>query len=218
MDWREIDTVLLDLDGTLLDLKFDNYFWSEHVPERFASHHELPLDEARKQVMDRISAEYGTLRWYCTDFWSQELGLDIIALKHEIRDRIGPRPGAREFLERLRDAGRSVHLVTNAHPDTLELKLEQVPIGEYFHGLWSSHSFGHAKESIEFWAALQRELPFQAERCLFIDDNESVLDAAAAYGIRYVRTILHPDSGQPERNQTRHPGIGHFGELTPANP
>ena len=33
LDWTSIDTVLLDMDGTLLDLRFDNWFWQEHVPD-----------------------------------------------------------------------------------------------------------------------------------------------------------------------------------------
>lgn len=31
--WQEVDTVLLDMDGTLTDLAFDNYFWQTLVPE-----------------------------------------------------------------------------------------------------------------------------------------------------------------------------------------
>ena len=31
-DWSRIDHVLLDLDGTLLDLDFDNHFWQTLVP------------------------------------------------------------------------------------------------------------------------------------------------------------------------------------------
>ncbi|HBT55971.1 MAG TPA: haloacid dehalogenase, partial [Pseudomonas sp.] len=32
LNWNAIDTVLLDMDGTLLDLHFDNHFWLEHMP------------------------------------------------------------------------------------------------------------------------------------------------------------------------------------------
>ena len=47
LDWNNISTVLLDMDGTLLDLHFDNYFWQHHVPVRYAEKHKLELDDAR---------------------------------------------------------------------------------------------------------------------------------------------------------------------------
>ena len=36
IDWNAINTVLLDMDGTILDLHFDNYFWKEYVPQKYA--------------------------------------------------------------------------------------------------------------------------------------------------------------------------------------
>lgn len=215
MDWHLIDTVLLDLDGTLLDLQFDNYFWSELVPTRFAEKHGLDPEAARQEVAARIRDRHGTLQWYCTDFWSEQLQLDIIGLKHESRERIGPRPGARAFLDALRAHGKAMHLVTNAHPDTLTVKLAEVPIGGYFEATWTSHDFGHAKESVTFWEALHEALPFDPERTVFIDDNESVLDAAERFGIRHLRTILRPDGGRPERECTRHPAIADFADILP---
>ena len=40
-DWENIETVLLDMDGTLLDLHFDNHFWLQHVPVCYAEKHGL---------------------------------------------------------------------------------------------------------------------------------------------------------------------------------
>ena len=31
IDWTQLDTILLDMDGTLLDLEFDNHFWGTVV-------------------------------------------------------------------------------------------------------------------------------------------------------------------------------------------
>ena len=36
LPWSGIDTILLDMDGTLLDLHYDNHFWQVYVPEKFA--------------------------------------------------------------------------------------------------------------------------------------------------------------------------------------
>jgi putative hydrolase of the HAD superfamily len=34
LDWDRIDDVLLDMDGTLLDRHFDNFFFEEELPRR----------------------------------------------------------------------------------------------------------------------------------------------------------------------------------------
>src|SRR5215831_5340508 len=47
--WDLIDTVLLDLDGTLLDLAFDNYFWREVIPAAYAISNSISIDAARAQ-------------------------------------------------------------------------------------------------------------------------------------------------------------------------
>ncbi|HCK81077.1 MAG TPA: haloacid dehalogenase, partial [Candidatus Competibacteraceae bacterium] len=84
LPWAQIQTILLDMDGTLLDLRFDNHFWRELVPERYANRHDLSLEQARAEVAARTRAVEGTMEWYCLDYWSRELALDIVTLKREI--------------------------------------------------------------------------------------------------------------------------------------
>jgi putative hydrolase of the HAD superfamily len=83
-DWNTIDTVLLDMDGTLLDLNFDNHFWQTHLPRRYAQHHGRDHDEVRTELMARFKAHEGTLPWYSVDFWTEELALDLMVLKEEV--------------------------------------------------------------------------------------------------------------------------------------
>ena len=81
IDWNSIDTVLLDMDGTLLDLYFDNYFWTEHLPRIYADKHQISEESSAEHLQRQFQQDEGTLAWYSIDHWSEQLGLDIPALK-----------------------------------------------------------------------------------------------------------------------------------------
>ncbi len=216
IDWDAIDTVLLDMDGTLLDLHFDNFFWLEHLPRRYARIHERDEDAARHELAERFRAEQGSLNWYCVDYWSRELGLDVSALKHEVRHLIAVRPYVEEFLARLHASRQRVLLVTNAHHKSLELKLAHVGLERWFDAIVSSHDFRRAKEEPGFWAALAAVEPFDPARTLLVDDNHTVLQSAHEYGIRHLLTLLQPDSRRELRSGLHFPAILHFDEIMPA--
>ena len=199
VDWDRVDTVLLDMDGTLLDLGFDNYFWLELVPERFAARQQRPVSEVLVQLMSRFAAKQGTLDWYCVDYWSRELDLDIAALKREVGERVRFLPGAQQFLVQLRSRGLQVVLVTNAHRASLSVKAQQTGLIEYFHSTVSSHEYGVPKEHPHFWPKLEAQLQFDRQRALMVDDNLAVLRAARDYGIGQVVAVTRPDSAQPLR-------------------
>jgi 5'-nucleotidase len=193
-DWSRIDTVLLDLDGTLLDLAFDTYFWWHHIPTVYGAPRALATEQAREALKPRFKACEGTLDWYCVDYWSRELGLDVPALKRATGDRIGWLPGAEEFLKRLRARGKRVVLMTNAHPEALRIKDERTGVTRYFDAVYSSHDFGAPKENPKFWAAVRALEPFDRERSMFVDDSPAVLRAARAAGIQWVYAVRLPDS------------------------
>lgn len=216
LNWSRIDTVLLDMDGTLLDLHYDSHFWLEHLPQRYAQLRGLEPARARELLIRRIESLQGRLDWYCVDFWSRELELDVAALKRETRERIAWRPHSREFLARLQECGIRRVLVTNAHPVSLNLKIEQTGIDQHLDRLLTSHSFGYPKEAPQFWQGLAREEPFNPSRTLFIDDSIPVLDSARRHGIRQVLAIRAPDSQAPARPQSQHPGIHDFDEVLDA--
>jgi len=83
IDWDDIHDVLLDMDGTLLDLHFDNHFWQEVLPRHYARGRGLDVVTA-KTVLDPIfRRREGSLNWYCLDYWTRELNIDIATLKQE---------------------------------------------------------------------------------------------------------------------------------------
>lgn len=198
--WNDIDTVLLDLDGTLLDLHFDTFFWREHLPRRFADRHGLSLDAARERVGARLARELGSLRWYCIEYWSRELDLDILALKNEVAHLIAVHAGTEDFLRTLRNENKRLLLTTNAHSDSLALKMRRTGLESYFDEIICSHALGAPKEDAAFWTTLERDASFDRGRTLFVDDSLPVLRAARDFGIRYVFAVRRPDSRGPARD------------------
>jgi putative hydrolase of the HAD superfamily len=213
--WEKIDTVLLDMDGTLLDLHYDNHFWLEHVPRRYAEARGLPLDAARDELMARYKRAEGTLDWYCVDYWTRELGLDIPLLKEEVDHLIAVQPHVIEFLHAVRASRRRLVLVTNAHGKAIDLKFRRTPLGGHFDAVVCSHDLGVPKEHEGFWRKMQAVQPFVRESALLIDDSLPVLRAARAYGVSQLLAVKRPDSRGPLKEQSEFPAIGSFIEIMP---
>ncbi len=215
--WDRTETVLLDMDGTLLDLHFDNYFWHEHVPRRYAERFGIAVDAARAALLARYQRVEGTLRWYCVDYWTRELGLDIAGLKREIEHLIAVHPHVVDFLAGARAAGKRLLLVTNAHGKALALKLGRTQLDAYFDAVVCAHDLGVPKEQPGFWRELQRAHPFEREAAVLIDDSLPVLRAARAYGIGQVIAVKRPDSRRPEKAVGEFPAIASLLEVMPAS-
>ncbi|MGK0298397.1 MAG: HAD superfamily hydrolase (TIGR01509 family) [Gammaproteobacteria bacterium] len=211
--WKEIDTVLLDMDGTLLDLHFDNYFWKEYLPQKWGERNNLDIDTAKEALMPGFYQWAGTLAWYDLDHWSDHLGMDILTLKADLGHMIKERPAALEFLQFLIDSGKQIALVTNAHQGLIDMKFNCTKLGDYFDDVFCSHAFGFPKEDVQFWEAFRLQYSFDPSRTLFIDDNISVLHSAQKYGIQYLLSIAKPDSTKPNQEQDDFPAIESFMDL-----
>lgn len=214
LDWSKISTVLLDMDGTILDLHFDNHFWLEHFPARYSEHHGISIEEGKQKLMERYLDLSGTIEWYCLDYWTEFTQMPIPLLKREIQHLIQLREDADEFLTALKQSGREVILVTNAHPDALSLKIERTQLDKYFDVLYSSHEFGVVKESQLLWQRLQAKQGFDVNKTLFVDDSLPVLKSAQKYGIKHILAVENPDSKKPVNSFTDFTSISDYRELT----
>ena len=198
---------MLDMDGTLLDLAYDNYMWLEHIPAEYARRNAMGEAEARDMLSSKFRSLEGKLQWYCLDHWSEVLDLDVKELHRNENERIGYLPGAKDFLESVLHHEVRLLLVTNSHIDTLAIKTEVTGISEFFDEIYTSHELGHAKEDQPFWHALHEAERFDRETTLFIDDNPTVLESARTFGINKLFNITRPDTRHPPRENQDFPTI-----------
>ena len=194
----QIDSVLLDLDGTLLDKYFDDYFWEHLVPEKYAEAHNVTFGRAKEELLEMYRSHEATLNWTDLDFWSSQLGLDIPALKEQIKHLIEVHPHVEEFLEALRSRGKKISLFTNAHYKAIEIKFKKTGLAKYFDHVVDSYGIGYPKEDIRFWEKAQSRVGFERGKSLFIDDTESVLETADKFGIKYLLLKEKPASKDVE--------------------
>ncbi len=210
---KEITHILLDMDGTLLDKYFDDYFWEHLVPERYAEKHGITFGRAKEELFEKYRSQEGTLNWTDVDYWSRELRLDIIALKEQIRHLIEVHPHVEDFLKEMRQRKKHVWIVTNAHYKVLSMKLKKTELGKYLDGAITSFDMGIPKEYIEFWQRAHEKIGFKKEHTLFIDDTIDVLKTASAFGIRYLIHKAKSNSRVKARPSGEFISIDDFGEL-----
>ncbi|WP_460149914.1 GMP/IMP nucleotidase [Pseudomonas sp. S3_A03] len=213
LPWQTIDTVLLDMDGTLLDLHYDNHFWMEHLPQRYAELHGVSRAMAKMELLPLFERNAGQLQWYCLDFWSAELKIPVRELKLETAHLIALRPDADTFLAAIKQAGKRVIMITNAHRDSLSLKLERIELAPYFERLISSHDYGFAKENPQFWDALQADTGFNPSRSLFIDDTLPILRSARDFGVGHLLAVKEPDSKKGPKDTAEFAAVDDYRDL-----
>jgi len=210
MNWDTITTVLLDMDGTLLDRAFDDHFYLEALPERYAAVNRLSVEAARERLFSLYRAVEGELDWTDLDYWTRTLGLDVPAIKNSLRHRIAPHPDSLVFLGFLRARKMPVHLVTNAHPKTLALKMAQTGLDKHLDRLVTAFDVGCLKSRAAYWVKSEAILGFDPAATLYVDDDEAALVAAERHGIKHLYHRAKSSSAAPRQASEKYHSIETF--------
>lgn len=209
----QVELILFDMDGTLLDLNFDQVFWLQTMPRHWAAVHGHDPSDALSQIMPRLMAQRGTLNWYSLRHWEREFNIDLEALNHAQRHQIRLLPDTPQVLTALRQAGKRLWLLTNADPLIMAIKLEETHIAPYFEQIITSHEIGLSKEETGFWDQLQQRHPFDASRAIFVDDTPSVLENARHAGLAEIFAMGQPDLTRPAVTHDGFVTLGRLAEL-----
>ncbi len=186
LNWDDIDDVLLDMDGTLLDRHFDNFFFEEELPRRYALLHGLTHEGSRDRLMAMYRSVEGELAWTDLDYWTEQVGIDVVALHKELDYLVGFLPSTETFLRDLKILGRRVTILTNAHQAGVDVKIAKTGLDRHVDRIVTAFEIGYLKMRPAYWPACQRLVGFNPERALFIDDDEGCLAAAKQFGIAHL--------------------------------
>ena len=187
MDLKRLENILIDMDGVLLDTAYDNHFWQEHIPTRYAELKSMNIDQAIKITHSLFHYKKGYKDWYDLDYWSNMLGLDIEQekLSANMIDKIKLKKGAIDFLEKYHKE-KNLFLVTNAHRKTLNIKMKKFPLIKYFKKIICSHELKYVKEEIPFWFILRNKLGVDYDKSVLIEDTIDNVKSAYHAGLKSI--------------------------------
>jgi putative hydrolase of the HAD superfamily len=201
------------MDGTLLDRHFDNFFFEEELPRRYAALHALSFEEARTRLMAMYRSVEGELAWTDLNYWTERVGIDVVAMHKELNHMIGYLPGAEEFLLHLQRLGKRVTIVTNAHSTGVSVKVKKTGLDRYVDRIVDAFEVGYLKMRPEYWPSCRRLLGFDPSRSLFMDDDEGCLTAAKEFGVAYLVHSAKSSSQLPRSPLSRFFSIDGFAPL-----
>ncbi|KGQ70363.1 HAD family hydrolase [Chelonobacter oris] len=213
LDWDTIDTVLFDLDGTLIDLRLDACFWKEIVPQAYAEKNAVSPTQSRQKLKRLYHEVEHSMQWYDIDHWADTLNLPIRDMQraHAVNTQV--RSGVYSLLTTLKSMDKRLMILTDSHPFSLQVKMENCDLAPHFDHLISSHEFQQPKMNSTLWTALYRDYQIDPNRTLLLDDIEAVLDQAKQNRLAYTIGIENPDSRLPPKSFQRHHSIDDFHRL-----
>jgi 5'-nucleotidase len=218
LDWARIDDVLMDMDGTLLDRHFDNFFFEEELPRRYAAMHGFSFEASREQLMAMYRSVEGELAWTDLEYWSGRVGIDVVAMHQELQHLIGFLPGAAHFLEAVRARGKRITVLTNAHHTGVAVKSAKTGLDRYVDRIVDAFEVGYLKMRSEYWPACRKLVGFDPSRSLYVDDDETCLTAARQYGIAAIVHSAKSSSQLPPVRSANFASVDHLPALLNGKP
>jgi putative hydrolase of the HAD superfamily len=184
MIFKDIECLLIDMDGVILDNAYDNDFWQNQIPEVIADNKGIAFDDAKRLAIQIFNYKKNTRDWYDVDYWSNMLSIDIEAQKRSEKSfsRISLYDGVIDTLSVLKNKTKTI-LITNAHRKTLNIKLEKYNLTPYFDEMVCAHELSYVKEDIQLWYMLRSKYRLDYEKTLLVEDTINNINVGLSAGI-----------------------------------
>lgn len=184
MIFKDIECLLIDMDGVILDNAYDNDFWQNQIPEVIADSKGIAFDDAKRLAIQIFNYKKNTKDWYDVDYWSNMLDIDIEAQKRSEKSfsKISLYDGVIDTLSVLKNKTKMI-LITNAHRKTLNIKLEKYNLTPYFDEMVCAHELNYVKEDIQLWYMLRSKYRLDYEKTLLVEDTINNINVGLSAGI-----------------------------------
>ena len=184
MIFKDIECLLIDMDGVILDNAYDNDFWQNQIPEVIADSKGIAFDDAKRLAIQIFNYKKNTKDWYDVDYWSNMLSIDIEAQKRSEKSfsKISLYDGVIDTLSALKNKTKMI-LITNAHRKTLNIKLEKYNLTPYFDEMVCAHELNYVKEDIQLWYMLRSKYRLDYEKTLLVEDTINNINVGLSAGI-----------------------------------
>jgi HAD superfamily hydrolase (TIGR01509 family) len=195
MDGWNLDAVLLDMDGTLLDTEtvyfeslvraLNSRGYRDDVAALCHAMVGLPGPECEAMLVAR----------YGEDFPLADINRAFVANRDELfRNGLPLKPGALELLDALRSAECPMAIVTSSTRRTADQHLALAGIRRRFETILTRDDVRRCKPSPDLYLLAAERLGVQPGRCVAVEDSNHGVTAAHAAG---VITIMVPDMVPP---------------------
>ncbi|MEC7521690.1 MAG: HAD family phosphatase [Myxococcota bacterium] len=181
------EVLLLDVMGTLVYDPFHRVmpaFFGMSLKELLAAKHPDAWVRFEHGEMDEGA--------FLRSFFADGRGYDERAFVEAVRGAYRFLDGVEPLLAELRERGVEMHALSN-YPCWYRLIEERLGLSRYLDWSFVSCDTGVRKPHPEAYLGAARRLETPPERCLFVDDRESNVEAARAVGMD---AVIFEDAGQ----------------------
>ncbi len=181
---KDIECLLVDMDGVILDNTYDNNFWQNQIPNVLSKKRNISFNDAKRLAIQIFNFKKNTKDWYDLDYWSNMLDIDIEAEKRsdESLSKIKLYDHVTNTLTTLKKSIKLI-LITNAHRKTLNIKLGKYDISPYFDEMICAHELHYVKEDIQLWYMLKSKFKLNFEKTILVEDTINNINVALSAGV-----------------------------------
>lgn len=200
---------IFDMDGTLVDSMFA---WRALLPRLVQQEMGRSPTEQELKRLQSMTAQEGAefckeitgLDWSVTEIFRWFSGEMSVFYRTKAR----PKPGALDFVRRLRDAGIPMYVATATDRDLVEIALEATGFAGCFQGILTSPEVGVSKShSAEIYRRSMAAIGSDKAHTIVFEDSLHAISTAAADGFTVVS--IYDETSRRDRETIRSLSLFH---------